>query len=225
MKKFKYYCIRDLGDKFLYTKPSEDTKNALNKAIGCVEKNLGVRVKELNLPKLRLAFGIWSAMMSNGAECSNSFAKLLTNSEVPINPLKELMKSIFGLQKNHTLPAIGLAIVERIPNKQVGRLLLLANELKAEIKEILGDDGVLLFPSFPIVAPYHNMPMWTNTFDYVYYGIINALGLPSTQCPMGLSASGLPTGVQVVSNHNMDHVTLSVAELFEENLGGWVPPF
>ena len=224
MKKFKYYCIRDLEDD-LYNHPSEDTKNALNKAIGCVENNLGVRVKELNLPRLKMALGIWSAMMSNGAERSNSFAKLLTNSEVPINPLKELMKSVFCLQKSHTLPSIGFALVERIPNKQVNECILFGNELRAEIKEILGDDGVLLFPSFPIVAPYHNMPMWTNTFDFIYYGIINALGLPSTQCPMGLSASGLPTGVQVVSNHNMDHVTLSVAELFEQQLGGWVPPF
>ena len=224
MKKIKYYCIRDLGDD-LYNHPSEDTKNALNKAISCVENNLDVRVKELNLSRLKVAFGIWSAMNSNGAESSKSFSKMLNNSDEPINPYIELMKSVFCLQKSHTLPAIGFALVERIPNKQVNECIHFGNELRAEIKDILGDDGVLLFPSFPIVAPYHNMPMWTNTFDFVYYGIINALGLPSTQCPMGLSASGLPTGVQVVSNHNMDHVTISVAEFFEQQLGGWVPPF
>ena len=88
-----------------------------------------------------------------------------------------------------------------------------------------GDDGVLLFPSFPIVAPYHHQSLFTNTFDFLYYGIINSVGLPSTQIPLGLNSQGLPTGVQIVANHNMDHLTIGMAEYFETNLGGWVAPF
>jgi fatty acid amide hydrolase 2 len=83
----------------------------------------------------------------------------------------------------------------------------------------------LLFPTFPVSAPYHNIALLNNTFDFVHYGIINALGLPATQCPMGLSDSGLPTGVQVIANTNNDHLTMRVAEYFEANLVGWVPGF
>ena len=67
--------------------------------------------------------------------------------------------------------------------------------------------------------------MFTNPLDFIYYGIINALGLPSTQCPMGLSTEGLPTGVQVIANRNCDHLTIRIAEYFEENSIGWVPGF
>lgn len=83
----------------------------------------------------------------------------------------------------------------------------------------------MLFPSFPVVAPYHNQPLFTNSLDFLYYGIINALGFPSTQCPMGLSSEGLPTGVQVISNRLNDHLTIKIAELFESQLVGWVPPY
>jgi fatty acid amide hydrolase 2 len=75
------------------------------------------------------------------------------------------------------------------------------------------------------VAPYHNQPFVTNLFDYIYYGIWNALGFPSTQIPMGLSErEGLPTGIQIISNFNNDHLTIKLAEYFEANLIGWTLP-
>ena len=67
--------------------------------------------------------------------------------------------------------------------------------------------------------------LFKRTF-YIYYGLYNALGFPVTQIPMGLcEKSGLPTGVQLVSNHRCDHLTIKLAEHFEKNLIGWVPPF
>ena len=62
-------------------------------------------------------------------------------------------------------------------------------------------------------------------FDFIYYGLFNALGFPVTQCPMGLSDdSQLPTGVQIVANEKCDHLTIKVAEYFESNLTGWIQP-
>ncbi len=84
----------------------------------------------------------------------------------------------------------------------------------------------MISPGFPIVAPYHHQSLLTNTLDFIYYGLYNALGFPVTQIPMGLcQESGLPTGVQLVSNHRCDHLTIKLAEYFEKNLIGWVPPF
>lgn len=177
------------------------------------------------MKEFKACFPIWSTMMSNGS-ASSSFAKLLNNTDQPINPLLELAKSIVGLQNNHTLPAIGLALVERMPVKNPQYYLEMGKILTNKLKETLGEDGILLFPSFPIVAPYHNQPLWTNTFDFLYFGIINALGFPSTQCPLGLSPDGLPTGVQIIANHNMDHLTIRLAEYFEaHNVAGWTSPF
>ena len=42
--------------------------------------------------------------------------------------------------------------------------------------------------------------------------------------PLGLSADGLPLGVQVAAGHGCDHVTVAVARELERVFGGWVPP-
>jgi fatty acid amide hydrolase 2 len=164
-------------------------------------------------------------MIGNGEVTSTEFTNILGDYRHQVNPLKEILKSVFGYQDKHTLPALGLALTERAPKRAVQQYIEKGYQLRDEIENILGEDGVLLFPSFPCVAPYHNQPFFTNTLDYLYFGIINSLGFPSTQCPMGLSKEGLPTGIQIVASHKMDHLTIKLAEYFESNLVGWIPPF
>lgn len=55
-------------------------------------------------------------------------------------------------------------------------------------------------------------------------GIINILGLPITQCPLGLGEEGLPLGVQVIAGKLHDHLTLEVALYLEKTFGGWRDP-
>ncbi len=59
-----------------------------------------------------------------------------------------------------------------------------------------GDDGVLLYPSHPTPALYHGQAM-LRFANFSYTGVINMLGLPSTQCPLGIGLWGVPLGVQV----------------------------
>lgn len=54
--------------------------------------------------------------------------------------------------------------------------------------------------------------------------IFNVLGLPVTQCPLGLGSEGLPLGVQLVAAAYNDHLTLAVARYLEKAFGGWVLP-
>jgi len=61
---------------------------------------------------------------------------------------------------------------------------------------MLGNDGVFIYPTHPVPAPYHNEPL-VKPFNFSYTGIFNVLGLPATHCPLGLSSQGLPIGVQV----------------------------
>ena len=82
---------------------------------------------------------------------------------------------------------------------------------------------VLLYPTHPKIAPYHNHPIFT-PFNFAYTGLFNALGFPVTQCPLGLSEEGLPLGLQVVAAPYQDHLSLAVARALEEKFGGWVSP-
>lgn len=58
----------------------------------------------------------------------------------------------------------------------------------------------------------------------MYMLIFNTIGLPVTNCPVGLTSEGLPVGLQIVANPALDRLTIGVAQEFEKIFGGWVPP-
>jgi amidase len=55
-------------------------------------------------------------------------------------------------------------------------------------------------------------------------GIATLPGLPSTAIPLGLNAQGLPLGVQIVGPWLEDRTPLKLAELIEQEFGGFIPP-
>jgi amidase len=55
-------------------------------------------------------------------------------------------------------------------------------------------------------------------------GVATLPGLPSTAIPTGLSAAGLPVGVQIIGPWLEDRTPLQLAELIEREFGGFVPP-
>jgi len=55
-------------------------------------------------------------------------------------------------------------------------------------------------------------------------GIATLPGLPATAIPLGLNAQGLPLGVQIVGPFLEDRTPLKLAELIEQEFGGFVPP-
>ncbi|MCP9628499.1 amidase [Rhodopseudomonas palustris] len=58
----------------------------------------------------------------------------------------------------------------------------------------------------------------------VWPGIATLPGLPSTAIPVALSSEGLPVGVQIVGPWLEDRTPLKLAELIEQEFGGFVPP-
>ncbi len=177
----------------------------------------------LRLNRLRYAVSLWASMMVDGQLSSRDFSLTLCNNKSYLNGYHELLQK-FLFRSTHTLPAIGLCILEALPNKYNKRFHKIAHKFFNEIEVLLGDDGVLLFPTFPQSAPYHGWPLIMNTFDYIYCGIINALGLPSTQCPLGLDSQQLPLGIQCIAARAHDQLTLAVAQEIEQFMGGWVSP-
>jgi amidase len=55
-------------------------------------------------------------------------------------------------------------------------------------------------------------------------GIATLPGLPSTAIPLGFNAQGLPLGVQIVGPWLEDRTPLKIAELIEQEFGGFTPP-
>uniref|UniRef100_A0A158Q784 Amidase domain-containing protein n=1 Tax=Elaeophora elaphi TaxID=1147741 RepID=A0A158Q784_9BILA len=155
------------------------------------------------------------------------FATLMTDLKVNINCFVELFKWLVG-KSVHTLPAIVTGIMDEHfapfneEQKQKVTLLSKRDRLSREIKELLLDNGILLFPSFPTVAPYHHQPLFT-PLNFAYTALWNVLALPSVQCPMGLNGHNIPLGVQAIGAPGSDSLLITVAQDLEKGFGGWKP--
>jgi fatty acid amide hydrolase 2 len=184
---------------------------------------LGATVSKAKIPGIRNGFSLWSARLSLSG--SKSFHQLLGYDGQPPNLAKELAKWTVK-RSSHTLPALGLAALEKLPINPGSLEPVMAQvaAMRKAIEDQLGDNGVLILPTFPRTAPRHYWPI-LSPLSAGYTGVFNALELPVTQVPTGLDAEGIPTGIQVVGRHGEDHVTIAVAMALEQALGGWVPPW
>lgn len=183
----------------------------------------GARVERRRVPGLRRSLEIWSAMLHEGGG-DESFTELMAAGG-ELRPLREIGKAILG-RSSYTLPGLLLCLLERVPallEERSRRSVALGHELRAEIEGMLGEDGVLLFPSYPTVAPKHNAPLLV-PLKWTYTAIFNVLEMPVTQVPMGLDRRGVPLGVQVAAKNRNDTLTIAVALELERAAGGWIPP-
>merc|ERR1719232_205855 len=106
------------------------------------------------------------------------FAQELNECEGEVNAAWELLKWLCFKQSDHTLPAIGLALFEKGIDRKSSmheRFLKMCDKLSAELEEVLGANGVLLYPSHSTPAPYHSQPLVKNA-NFSYTAIFNVLG-------------------------------------------------
>lgn len=181
----------------------------------------GARVRVARIEDLRHSLDIWSAAMA--AAEGPSFAALMGEG-VPVRAGRELFRWLLG-RSHHTLPAIGLALIEKLPilvGERAARAMHIGASLKARLAAEIGVNGVMLYPSYPKLAPLHGTALLP-PIQFAYTALLNILEMPVTQVPLGLHR-GLPLGVQVASIGGHDHVTIAVAMELERAFGGWSPP-
>ena len=199
-----------------------DQRNALRRVADALPR-FGIDVRTAELPALRRAFLLWSDRLATAGEAP--FHELLGEGTPP--PLaRELLRWMLR-RSAHTLPALALALLEKLPMQGTdggARTKAALLELRGEIDRVLGPNGVLVQATFPRPAPRHNLPILSPQ-SAGYTAIFNALELPVTAAPTGLSPTGLPTGVQIAGRPGDDVLTIAVALALEQALGGWVPPW
>lgn len=183
----------------------------------------GADVRRARVESLKRSLDMWAAMMSDAAD--TTFAQHLWR-DSPRSSAKELARLALR-RSDHTLPAVALTILERAASRMPGRTRRFVEQgrvLADEIEDLLGEQGVMLYPSYTSVAPKHNAPLFPPV-NWVYTAVFNIAEMPVTQVPLGLNPQGLPLGVQVVGARGQDHVTIAVALELEKLFGGWrMPP-
>ncbi|HWB81519.1 MAG TPA: amidase [Nannocystaceae bacterium] len=200
------------------TRVSDENRQVVRDAAAMLAAR-GAKIGELSAEKMKRAFLIWSAMMSQGG--GPSYAEILGNGKA-IKAGRELVKLAMR-RSRHTFPALVIVGLEQLAAKlpgQVEKAIADGKALQAELEAVLGPNGVMLHPPYSRPAPRHYAPFFT-PFDFVCTGLFNVLEFPSTVVPMGFSREGLPLSVQVIGRRGNDHLTIAVAGELERERGGW----
>ena len=184
--------------------------------------SLGATVQRKRFPLLRYSGEIWGASVGQGQK--GKFREMLQR-ESTGDLLLQTVQLLFG-RSPHTLPALALAYLEKLESLAPdlsSEFLNKGVELKAQIFDALGENGLMLFPSHVGPAPEHASPLFS-PFNWTYTAILNVLECPVTQVPLGFDEDGLPVGVQVAAMPGNDHLTIAAAIALEEAFGGWKMP-
>jgi len=199
-------------------------KKSIKKAARFFEKRFGITAQPINLLLAHHALEMFVISFDQADYPKLNSAMANFESEVVCS--REFLKFLFGYSE-HTIMTIvtGFCSSELPePNKRIkGIMNGMRDQLRQQILELLGEDGILIFPSFSTVAPFHNHAVWT-PFNFIYNALWNTLGLPVISCPLGLCAQGMPTAVQIVGAPNSERLLVAAAEHLEQGFGGWTPP-
>ncbi|XP_041982395.1 fatty-acid amide hydrolase 2-B-like [Aricia agestis] len=199
-----------------------DIRKAMAKVVEYLKLKHKIEAKEVKIERLKKSMALWFANMKTDVP----FGSHIMKNHSTFGIIVEIFKNIIGCSGN-TLIALFTALFDKggveFGGPKYNRYLKVREDLETKFKDMLGDDGVFLYPTHPTPAPYHNEPL-LKAMNFSYTAIINCLGLPATHIPLGLSRDGLPIGIQVVANHNNDRLCLAVAEALDKAFGGWKEP-
>ncbi|EFX90254.1 hypothetical protein DAPPUDRAFT_205366 [Daphnia pulex] len=224
VSKLRYFYMESFGNIPLLSRVHPDLKDAQLKVVRHFQQAYNIPVSKVEMSKFYHAMEIWFVKMSTGG--NPPFVAELAMRQGQVSVGLEFLKFCVG-QSEYTLPGLFMGFLEKfcLPSTHPTsvKMLAMCDELRREIQELLGDDGILFVPPHPTAALYHNQPL-TKPLNAAYTAIFNVLGFPVTQVPLGLGSWGVPLGVQVVGNLHNDHHTLAVAAELERAFGGWVSP-
>ncbi|XP_043483070.1 fatty-acid amide hydrolase 2-B isoform X2 [Leptopilina heterotoma] len=225
LKKIRYFYMDFKSDKGIINTIDKDVKLAINQLTKHLENIHGVTVQKIQLKDLEDAFefSTISIVQIDGVE---SIFMKGTDPKKWKSVNLEILKYLCFLSP-HNFHAIFYGLVKKtvdmLPKSFKNRMIKKNDSVKKYIEDLLGDDGILICPTFSTSAFFHY-----EMLQYVYYStfmtIFNSLGLPVTQCPMGITEKGLPVGLQIAAKSNCDHLTIAVAQEIERIFGGWQPP-
>ncbi|KAI6185415.1 Fatty-acid amide hydrolase 2 [Aphelenchoides besseyi] len=194
-----------------------DVQKAHSNAIEVLERCINRPSIQLNLDLTRYASDFWFAHFS-------ALEAMPWDNQLDF--VREFRLWLSG-KSEHTTAAIEATAMDwfcrRFVNSDIDQILRLKDRLHAQLIEVLGDDGILVWPSFPHSSYRHNELLWTPLHTETT-ALWNALSFPVVTCPVGLNSSGIPVGVQIVAAPDNERILCAIAELLEEELSGWRCP-
>lgn len=227
LKTLKVYYTEDYIDHTLNPGMSSEISLIVRKIVQHLSRTYGIQSKRIVLPALNDSWSVWYTKITE-AKTDILYTKLAGKEEGRLKLWLEFIK--WGLRlSRHTLHYLCFCFMSSLYFSR--RFKKINNEnhetfaqLTRDLQELLGADGVFIYPTRSHEAPYHEEQI-LQYFNSGFPAIFSLLGFPVTQCPTGISSwQSLPLGVQVVSNLYNDRISLAVAKEIEVLYGGWNSP-
>lgn len=194
----------------------------------CIKKSLLKISKHFNAQHADLPLMKWSLDISMCSMLQMPFDTIYSTTEEGQKQKStgsEICKKFTG-RSEAIMPSVMISTLQfaakNIPVSRKRQLDKIKKQLKEDLLKLLGDNGVLLFPTFPSSANKH-FEIYYRLLDPIYLMVFNTLGLPVTQVNTGFDKNSMPIGIQVVAAPGNDHLSIAVARDIESHFGGWTP--
>ncbi|XP_050464305.1 fatty-acid amide hydrolase 2-A [Cataglyphis hispanica] len=224
LEDMKFFYMNHCGSS-VTNSVNSDIKGIIYKLNRYLETTYSVKVHKADLEDMKFSLELSSFILLKIQDIYSMFNRS-DDPKKSKSVFMETLKYLFFMS-SHTFPAICYGIIknisEQLPVSEYNKLLETRMRLKKQFEELLGDNGVLIFPSFISSAHYPYESLY-NVCNYTYMMIFNMLGFPVTQCPLGFDKNQLPLGLQIVANPGCDYLTIAMAQEIERTFGGWREP-
>lgn len=219
----KIYTVHESYFPLLTTKPVDSELVELQKQVcNFLEEHFCATVRDAGIKSFKYSPLIWFALYFYTNNKLRTQLESYSKETERLYPLVEIFKSLIGCSKYHWA-TMTVLLIESLHHSFPGALwkfFKIGSHMRVEIQDLLGNDSILVYPSYPYTALAHQRcclaPM-----NFSFPGIFNVMHLPVTQCPLGLDTNGLPLGVQIVAGKNNDKLSIAVAKQLEKEFGGW----
>lgn len=207
-RRLRVFALEDYGVAFIPVSPSQ--RAAVHECAETLRTCYGAEVTYVNVrdasrctggvvpaPFLpfRETLSMWASVLTTDPEEKrfNEFmSEGLGEGVRTANWFAELGRWMIG-RSEHTLPAILLCIAEVIewyvPASLLTRKVNSVQPFRQQLIDLLGEDGVIITPTFPSAAPQHHHPLW-NPLQFQYTAAFNVLQLPVMSFPVWTGMAG-----------------------------------
>ncbi|XP_015589793.1 fatty-acid amide hydrolase 2 isoform X2 [Cephus cinctus] len=225
LKDMKFFYMEDDCGSGATDAVDREIKSGIRRLVKHLETAHGIKAIKAELTDMKFAFEIATTILL-GIDGADSIFMKDSNPYEWKSVFVEVLRYV-SLLSPHTFPNIAYGVLkriaEKIPRAHYEKMVEKNASLKKQFEDLLGDNGVLIYPTF-VSAAHYPYEIYHKVCNVSYMMIFNSLGLPVTQCPMGLNRNGLPIGLQVVANPNNDHLSITLAREIEKAFGGWREP-
>ncbi len=227
----KHKSLKDFRVAVMVTDPESEVDLPVQDLIGKLTAFLGKRVKKLST-SARPNFTTKEAMDGYIALLRSATSRRQTDEDFRINSAKVAASD--PLDDSYLTKMLRAYV---LPHRYWPRYNERRHQMRLLWDQFFDDWDVMLCPAAASAAfPHdqkgerHERTIPVNgkhvpTTDQLFWaGYSGGYLLPSTVAPMGLTAQGLPAGIQIITRQYDDYTSIRVAELLENEFAGFTSP-